>query len=294
MTIRHMRIFVCVYRLCSITDAAEHLHMTQPAVTRAIHEIERFYGVKLFDRINHRLRIAPAGSALYEQAVHLIDGFDTMERSLRDWDELGCIRLGSTITLGNFMMPELASRLQKMHPSLQIHVTIANGEQLHQALLESRIDVAIVEHYLNDTQLHIEPFTRDSLILILPPEHPLLALREISLADVARYPLLLRENGSAGRSFLNQTFETHHLPLHPVWESNSTQALVRAVSKGLGISILPRQLVSEELARGMVQTKAVSDDTFERQHFIAWHRQRFLTPSAHDFINLCRQSVSKT
>ena len=81
MTIRHMRIFVCVYRLCSITDAAEHLHMTQPAVTRAIHEIERFYGVKLFDRINHRLRIAPAGSALYEQAVHLIDGAALTSRS---------------------------------------------------------------------------------------------------------------------------------------------------------------------------------------------------------------------
>ena len=99
MTIRHMKIFAAVYREQSVTRAAESLHMTQPAVTRAIQEIEGYYGVRLFERINRRLSATESGKHLYARAVHIADAFDAMETELRNWDALGVLRVGASVTL---------------------------------------------------------------------------------------------------------------------------------------------------------------------------------------------------
>ncbi len=118
MTIRHMKIFVSVYQAQSITRAAEQLHMTQPAVSRAIQELEHYYGVCLFERIGRRICSTESAARLYAQALHIIETLDSMEKGLRDWDEFGVLRVGATITLGNFLLPELAARFQQRHRHL--------------------------------------------------------------------------------------------------------------------------------------------------------------------------------
>lgn len=95
-----------------------------------------------------------------------------------------------------------------------------------------------------------EPFSRDELVLILPPNHALLQKDRLTLADVAACDLLLREKGSSGRAFLDTVFEAHDLSVSPLWESASTEALVRAVAAGIGLSILPERLVRRALASG--------------------------------------------
>ena len=145
MTIRHMKIFVSVYQAQSITRAAEQLHMTQPAVSRAIQELEHYYGVCLFERIGRRICSTESAARLYAQALHIIETLDSMEKGLRDWDEFGVLRVGATITLGNFLLPELAARFQQRHPHLQLRAVVSNGAQLSQHLLENTIDLALIE-----------------------------------------------------------------------------------------------------------------------------------------------------
>ena len=99
MTLRHMKIFLAVYQTQHITKAAQQLRMTQPAVTRAIQEIESYYGIRLFERINRKLYITQTGTMFYTYAVHIVDSFDQMEKGLRDWDQLGLLRVGTTIAL---------------------------------------------------------------------------------------------------------------------------------------------------------------------------------------------------
>ena len=106
MTIRHMKIFLEVYRLENITQAAKTLHMTQPAVTRTIQEIEQHYGVRLFDRMNRRLFVTEAGRQFYAQALHIVESFDRMEKGLLNGDAFGVLRVGASISLGNFFLPD--------------------------------------------------------------------------------------------------------------------------------------------------------------------------------------------
>ena len=110
MTLRHMRIFAEVYRTRNVTHAAQNLHMTQPAVTRAIQELEQHYGVRLFERLYRHLSPTEAAQRLYAQAVYLLDTFDHMEAAMRDWDSLGVVRVGATVTLGSTILPVPATK----------------------------------------------------------------------------------------------------------------------------------------------------------------------------------------
>ena len=291
MTVRHMKIFLEVYRCGSVTRASQRLHMTQPAVTRAIKELEDYYGVRLFDRIKCRLMVTEAGKALYAQALHIVDLFDHMEKSLRNWDALGVLRIGASVTPGNFLLPDLILRFRSTHPGIKTRVTIANAGRLNQALLDNEMDLALIEGGTADPQLTARPLSSDALALIVPPGHPLLNKDAVRLEDVAEYDLLLREEGSAGRAFLDSVFAVHGLRVQPAWESVSTQALVTAVRKGLGISLLPRKLVEQDIARGAVCTRALEGETLERQNHIVWHKNKYLTKAAEDFIALCQEAT---
>lgn len=292
MTIRHMRIFMAVYQEMSVTKAAGRLHMTQPAVTRAVRELEGYYGVRLFDRINHRLFRTQSGDELYARALHIVETFDDLEKEIKNWDELGVLRVGGSVTIGNFVLPDVISRFQERHPHLRIKVMISNAQSVRQAVLENRLDLALIEGSVSDGRLAAETLSQNRLCLILPPKHPLLQKDRIFLKDLAQYPLLLRENGSAGRDFLNHVFAAHGIDMEPMWESASTQALIRAVAVGLGISILPEMLVLRDVKSGTVISRPVEDEPFVRENQIIWHRQKFLTNAAKEWIALCRSFLA--
>lgn len=287
MTTKHMRIFLAVYEAESITEAARRLYMTQPAVSRAIQEVERYYGVRLFERINQRLYVTPAAKAFAAKARHIIATFDDMETTLRDWDELGVMRIGASITLGNFTMPRLAVRMKQLRPRLDLSVQIARGEKIHTMLTDNEIDIAIIEHDLYDDDMVCLPFSGDQLIPVFSKEHPFQGRESITLAELASQPLLMRECGSVGRNFLQSVFE--HRQLHPkiIWESASTQALVRAAQVGLGIAILPEDLVREDIQAGKVVSAAISDETLQRTHYIVHHKNKYISAAMRDFIRLC-------
>lgn len=292
MTIRHIKIFIQVFQTKNITRAAQLLHMTQPAVTRAIQEMEHYYGVFLFERLNRRLYITESGKQLYSQALHIAESFDLMEKGLRNWDEFGILRIGASITLGNFLLPQLVSIYQGRHPNLQIRATISNGYKLQQMLYNNQLDFALIENEVSQDRLKMEPFSEDQLILILPPNHPLKKKAGIQLRDLTSYPFLLRESGSVGRTFLNHIFSSHGMILEPLWESASTQAIVKAVSIGIGISFLPEQLVKADIENGTIATCPISDAPLIRKNYIVWHQNKFLTKSALEFISLCKNKES--
>ena len=208
---------------------------------------------------------------------------------MRNWDALGVLRVGATIMLGNMLLPDLILRFKKDHPGIRVQVMIENGESLCRALLDNELDLALIEGGVEEADLTEEVFARDELVLILAPGHPLTEKKEVRLKDLMEYDLLLRERGSASRAYLAGVFEEQGLKPQPLWESASTHALVEAVSKGLGISLLPRMLVQRDIDAGHVCARALTGTALRRENHLAWHRSKFLTPAAEDFLNLCRE-----
>ena len=285
MTLRHMRVYLEVYQTGNITRAAERLHMTQPAVTRSIRELERYYGVCLFERLHHRLCVTEVGKTFFTYALHILDSFDHMEKELRDWDKFGVLRVGAGVTVGNVLLPELLAHFRQTHPHLRVRAMVANGAALQEALLDNRLDFAVIENSLSDERLCQERLFSDSLIPVLPPDDSRVGQEGLCLRDLAHEPLLLREEGSACRIFLDHVFALHSLSLEPTLESVSTQAILQAVHAGLGISFLPQALVLPHLQSGRVSTVRLADEAFQREIYLVWHTHKFLTPTTREMMS---------
>ncbi len=287
-----MKIFIAVYRAGSVTRAAETLYMTQPAVTRAIQELERHYGTRLFDRINHRLSVTEAGRQFYAYALHIVDSFAQLEQRLGNWDEAGVLCIGASVTVGNFLLPQVLAAFKERHGELRVRATISNGQTLQDALLDNRLDFAVIEESVSHEHLCCACIGHDRLVPVLPPDSP---YRDGAppLAALAQLPLLLREPGSASRTFLEHVFAAHGLHAAPVLESVSTQALVQAVHRGLGVSFLPQRLVSPGIEGGLVATCRVADEDFVRGNHLVWHRHKFLTAPAKEAMALFRALAAR-
>lgn len=280
MTIRHLEIFVQVYREQSITRAAEKLYMTQPAVSVAIRELENHYDVALFERLGRRLYVTGEGQALYARAVQLLEEFRGLERDLGQSPSL---RVGSSVTLGNFLLPRVAKEWQRRHPERPLQVTVANGGRLQQMLRDNQLDLAVIEGPVERGELQTRVLRQDRLVLVLPEGHPLSGLETIRLEQVLQSPLLVREEGSAGRRCLEQVLARRGLQADRRWESIDTQALVQAVRDGLGVALLPQELA--EKASGVV-VRTLEDEDFCRENVLAWHRHKRLSEALLELMEL--------
>ena len=291
MTLRHLRIFITVYQKESITRAADDLHMTQPAVSLAIKELESRYQIRLFDRIGKRIYITEQGKWLYEYALHIVSLFDEMEERVKTWNNKGGLRIGSSITIGNFILPKLVCEFQKQYPEIEVNVFIHNTDTVERKLLDNQIDLALVEGKNNYEQLKNERLMDDPLCFICAPESELAKKKCVALKELEKYPMILREKGSAVRDVIDESMGYYQMNYKVLWESVSTQAITRAVSQNLGISILPYLLVKDDLKQGVVSLVEVSDFSISREFSIIYHKNKYFTPMAKAFMELCRKEV---
>lgn len=290
MTLRHIRIFLTVCQEgFHVTRAAEALHMTQPAVSLAIRELEEYYGVRLFDRIGRRLQITEAGMRLRESGNHIVAMFDRMEKGLRNWDAFGVLRVGASLTIGSQLMPGYVRAFRESHPDTEVRVTVATSALLEQKLLDNALDFALMEGVVHVPSIVSEAYMEDHLAVVCPAGGRFRQGQVLTQAEFRSQPLLLREHGSGTRETFERAVGQAGFSVTPAWEAMSNRALLNAVASGLGLSVLSARIAAEEVARGRVVSVEVEGLDFRRQFHIIYHRDKFLTASALAFMDLCRR-----
>lgn len=285
MTLRHMRIFVSVFRHSNITRAAEELHLAQPSVSFAVRELEDYYGIRLFERIGRHISPTESGREFYGYALHIVSIFNEMEQKIRNWDALGTVRIGASITIGTHILPSLLKRYQALYPDLRTEVNIRQSAAIEQQIIDNKTDIGLIETQPDHPDIVSLPFMEDFLCPIVSNDHPLTGFREITLKQLAEYPLLMREKGSAGREILDACFAIRNISVRPLWESSSTQAIVRGVAEGLGVAVLPFLLVKKDIEEHEVRAVPL-DQPIKRNLNIIYHKSKYLTDNMKSFIDL--------
>lgn len=286
MTLRHIRIFVTVYQQNSVTKAAHELHLAQPSVSLAIRELEDYYGIHLFERIGRHIAPTESGDAFYRYALHIVSLFDDMEKKMRNWDTFGTLRVGASITIGTHILPTLIRAYEETSPDFTIEALVNKSASIEEALLNNTIDIGLIETQPSQPDLVALPFMEDRMAAVIPPAHSLGEKEQVSLSELSEYPFLMREKGSAGRELLDASFELLQITVKPRWQSTSTQAIVKAVSEGLGVSVLPWLLVRKDIEEGAVREVPL-DLPIHRKLNVIYHKSKFLTSSMKSFIDLC-------
>ena len=288
MTLRHIKIFVAVCEAGSITAAGERLYLAQPAVSLAIADLENFYGIKLFDRISKRLYITEAGRHLFQYATHIVSLFEDMEKEVKNFDNIGVIRIGASITIGNYLLSQYITVFKQRFPDMDVKVIIHNSETIQQFITENKIDIGFIEGDVHDAYITAIPFRKDELSMICAPSHSFSNRTDVEIEELEGQPFLLREAGSAGREIFESIMTSHGIVIDPLWESISTQAIIRAVQANLGISVLPYLLVKDSLDRNEISHFLLKNISFPREFSVIYHKNKFLTKSAKYLIEVCQ------
>lgn len=288
MTLRHLKIFVTVCQTGSVTAAGEKLYIAQPSISLAISELENYYGIKLFDRISKRLYITEGGKNFLQYANHILKLFDEMETEVKNFDTHGIIRVGASITIGTYLLPQYIKSFKEIYPEMEVQAVINNSDTIEQSVLNNNIDIALIEGQIHSPYIKSQQFKKDKLVLICGLNHQLSNYDELHINDIKNESFLLREKGSAGRELCDNIFAANGIDLNITWESSSTQAIIKAVSLGLGLSVLPHLLVKESIARNEVKIINLKNISFDRHFSIIYHKNKFLTKSAKTFIDICK------
>ena len=204
MADRRLQVFYTVAKLLSFTKAAETLHMTQPAVTFQVRQLEEHFNTRLFDRTHNRVTLTEAGRKSYEYAEEIFELYAEMENSIKELtgDVSGILTLGASTTIAEYMLPILLSGFRKQYPDINLRLKVSNTEGIVSMVENSMIDLGIVEGPVTNKNLLVEPCRSDQLVLIVPTDHELAGRTSISMEELLPYPFICREEGSGTRDVI--------------------------------------------------------------------------------------------
>jgi LysR family transcriptional regulator, transcriptional activator of the cysJI operon len=199
-----LKVFYTVARRLNFTRAAEELFITQPAVTKHIHEIEAYYKTQLFERNGTRIKLTPAGAALLEHTEQLFTIYRNIEFDLAAMNEhvQGTIRLGASTTVAQYVLPKYLASFKQKFPDINMALTASNTEHIENALIANKIDFGIIEGQSKRPQLKYTSFLKDEMVLCTRTGNPAIKKQTISLSALKELPLLMREQGSGSQEVI--------------------------------------------------------------------------------------------
>lgn len=288
MKIENLNLFCLVAELGSISQAAKQMYLSQPAATRQIHLLEEAYGVLLFERNSGKLEISEAGRALYPIAKEIVNQFQYSQKAVQQITEKQNIRLkiGATLTIGEYFMPGLLGRFKQEHSGTQITLEIGNTPNMIDKLRSDEIDVAFVEGIVEDRDLKIHKFADDHLTLVCSINHPWSELDEIDIQALSSERMIWREKTSGTRAIVTGVLRKHGVfdQIENYMELGSTQAIKGAVEANLGITILPMVAVQREIHNQRLHPIRITGVEFKRELWTVQKIQRFEQEGVQQFL----------
>jgi DNA-binding transcriptional LysR family regulator len=275
-----------------MTATADSLFMSQSAVSQAIAELEKYYDVKLFERLSRKLYVTQAGEKLLSYARHMIHMNDQVEKDMRALHDSGSIRIGASVTVGANVLPKLISAFKQINPQIGIEVFEDNTEKVEKLILYDHIDIGIVEGETASPDIVNMPFMDDELVLICGARHRFSSLSIIEPHELEKEDFIIREKGSGTRKTFEDVMTANKLSWKVTWTCNNADTIKMAVAEGLGISVISKRAVTNEVASKVLYTAAISDIMFDRKFKIVYHKNKYLTEQIKMFIDLCIRSKS--
>lgn len=255
MTIRHWEIFLSVCSCESMTEAAQKLNLTQPAVSASIRELEEFYQTQLFLRKNRRVYLTEAGEILRQYAAPAIRQLWEVKAILQNRQNLTICRIGVTTWIGETELPKILNQLKRQIPELEIEVFIDGTENIQQMLFNNQIDFALTDLQIQDDEWSAILLYQEQFAAVCTPG--LYPKDETMAKELFQKKLLLKKGSNCERSFI-ESIMGEYKDITPVVESASNLSLLRLVGYGTGIAVLPRKMVTDKLASGALKAFPLS------------------------------------
>ncbi|MCS6996227.1 MAG: LysR family transcriptional regulator [Casimicrobiaceae bacterium] len=287
LTLRQLRIFDRVAHFRSISRAAEALHLTQPAVSMQIKQLESQVGLVLIEQVGKRMELTEAGEELWAHARRVAAEVDELIAAMRARRGMqrGRVRL-AVVATANYFVPRAIAAFRRRYPHLAVELTVGNRQAVFDRLSDHATDLVIAGQPPEGFSCVAEPFLDNPLVVIGAPEHPLAGRKRVGLAELAREPFVLREPGSGTRAALLRHLAEHQLEPRIAAELPTVEAVKQAVQAGLGLGVVSAQSVELEISAKRLVVIPVVGFPLVRQWYVIHDPARSLSPAAQAFREL--------
>ena len=290
-TLRQLEVFLETARHENLSRAAATLAMSQSAASDALRELEQQFDVLLFDRVGRRIQLNDFGRLLLPRAEELLDRAQELEILLGRHQAHGPIRVGATLSIGNYLCIPLIKQYREKYPDSPVSLEVDNTEHIASKVTHYELDVGMIEGEVNDPALEITRWDEDELIVFARPDHPLAHKGLIDVEDILQESWILREKGSGTRQTFDRVMHDQLSVLRIGLELEHTEAIKRAVEAGMGLGCLSKVTLVEAFASGRFVPLAIRGRKFKRNFYLIMHRHKYRTAAIQHWLELCMQVI---
>lgn len=284
ITFRQLEVFEAVARLLSYTQASKELHLSQPAVSMQIKQLEESAGIPLFEQIGRKIYLTEAGQEMYHYSRSISHQLDEAEEVLEQLKGLQTGRLEITVaTTANAFATRMLAMFKKQHEGVTVSLDVTNREYLLRQLAENEKDIAIMGRPPEDADLVTEPFADNPLVVIAAPDHPLAGKKSIPLYMLQDQTFVVREQGSGTRTAMQRFFDEHNLRVTSSMEMNENEAIKQAVQAGMGLGVVSIHTIELELETNRLVILDVEDFPIMRHWYLVHRKEKRLSPITQAF-----------
>ena len=279
-TLRQLKVFECVARHASFTRAAAELHLTQPAVSLQVKDLESHVGMPLFEQLGRRIHLTAAGSEMLAHSRAIIARFrdaDDAMQALRG--HAGTLRV-AVISAGDYFFPRVVAGFLGAHPGVTLDLAVVNRSELLARLADNRVDLAIMTRPPPRSEGVSAPFSPHPHVIVARPDHPLAVRKRIPLSRILQERFIVRERGSETRNVMPRAFGAALAKVDVAMEIGRTETIKQAVIAGLGISFLSAHTVALECQVGHLAVLDVQGFPLVLDWYVVHHRSKRLPPVA--------------
>lgn len=286
MTLRQLSLFVCVARHLSYTKAAEEMHLTQPAVSIQIKQLEGHVGLALFEYIGKKLYLTDAGRELLQACEDIFSRMDSLEMALTQMKGgmHGSLRI-ATVTSAKYFAPHLIGEFNRQYPDVEMSLVVTNRNNVLQRLVNNEDDLVLMAQVPEDMKLKAYPILDNPMIPVVAPGHPLAGQTNVAIEALVNERFLTREKGSGSRKAVEDHLKEQGVKFARTMDLGSSETIKQGVMAGLGVSILSRFSMALELATGCLVSLDVESFPIVRTWCIVHLEDKRLSPAAQAFID---------
>lgn len=293
MNERKLRVFYEVATKLNMTEVANQLFISQPAISQTIRELENDFGVQFFDRIGKKLYLTHEGEVFLNYARRILNLYDDCFKTLKDTSELksGKLRIGASTTIGIYILPEIIGKFYHEYRDIEVSIVIENTKIIADMILKNQLDFAFVEGPVFTEEITEEFFCNDELVFITPTNHPWAKLDEIDLKLIENSKIIMREQGSGTREVFEEALKDFDVNFQIEFELGNTEAIKKAVEADLGVSCISLRCVEKEGMDGSIAIKRIKGLKIMREFHLIYHKDKYISKLFNLFVDFCRKEV---
>lgn len=293
MTLRQLSVFVAVAKEGTVTKASASVRLTQSAASMALADLESALEAPLFDRVGKRLQLNDLGAFLLPQALEILGRCEEFEQIARGQHQSIDLKLGATLTISDYLMPDLMAAFLKTSPQSQLRLKVGNTTSIIDAVNQFQLDIGFIEGTCNLPQLTVIPWQEDELCIAAAPSHPLVALmqeRDLTLDDFAKVDWIVRETGSGTREVFDNSVRKDFPDANLRLTLGHNQAVLKVVASGLGLCCISKMAVQPKMAQNELVILNTDFWSLKRTLFLITHKQKYKSPGLKHFLKFCQTS----